>query len=195
MFRKLGFKISICFSLALLFLLSFKFTNAYAEETRDVTVTVPQSITVPDTVINNVLQSISTSTYNYDDGSYKGTLNYSGISGMTQTLYAQYPDYTLYTYSFNIIYTGTVTKYTVIVTTKDVSVTVSYNITVPDTVINNILQSISNSTYNYDDGSFKGTLHFVSISGMTQTLYAQYPNYTLYTYSFNVTYSGTVTSY
>ncbi|HWT76686.1 MAG TPA: hypothetical protein VN258_18465 [Mobilitalea sp.] len=194
MLKKSTFKLGLCFAFLFLFLVSFKSTNAYAAETKDVTVTVHQNVTVPDTVISNVLQSISTSTYSYDDGSYKGTLNYSGISGMSQTFYAQYPSYTLYTYSFDVTYSGTVTKY-VPVTTKDVTVTVHYNINVPNTVINNVLQSISSSTYSYDDGSYKGTLNYAGISGMTQTFYAQYPSYTIYTYSFDVIYAGTATSY
>ena len=193
MCKKISFKIGILFTFMLLFLFTFKSPDALASDSKFVTVSVPQSIVVPNTVIGNVMQSISNSTYNYNDGAYKGTLQYAGVSDWTETLYAQYPDMALYTYTFNVSYSGTVSVIEKV--TKTVTVTVPQSIVVPNTVINNVMQSIANGTYNYDDGSFRGTLSYVGISNWAEAIYAQYPDVTIYRYTFDVTYTGTVTSY
>lgn len=193
MCKKIGFKIGILFTFMLLFLLAAKAPGVLAAETKSVTVTVPQSFVVPTTVINNVMQSISNSTYNYNDGDYKGTLQYAGISDWSESFYAQYPNTILYRYTFNVIYSGTVTEIEHI--TKTITISVPQSATVPRAVINNVLQSISNSTYSYDDGTFRGTLSCAGISDVTETFYMQYPDVILYRYTFNVTYTGTVTSY
>ncbi|MDF2842839.1 MAG: hypothetical protein K0R00_1265 [Herbinix sp.] len=194
MFKKVGFKLVLCCAFAFLFLLAGKSATVLAEESKVVSVTVPQSVTVPNTVINQVLQSIANSSYTYDDGSFKGTLPYAGRSSLTQTLVAQYPDMTLYNYTFTVTYTGTVVKYTQ-PSTKEVAVSIPYTISVPDNVISNVLQSISTSSYSYDDGTYRGTLPCTGISNVTATFVASYPNYNLYSYSFTVYYAGTVTSY
>lgn len=193
MCKKISFKIGILFTFMLLFLFTFKSPDVLASDSKFVTVSVPQSIVVPNTVIGNVMQSISNSTYNYNDGAYKGTLQYAGVSDWTETLYAQYPDMALYTYTFNVSYSGTVSVIEKV--TKTVTVTVPQSIVVPNTVINNVMQSIANGTYNYDDGGFRGTLSYVGISNWAEAIYAQYPDVTIYRYTFDVTYTGTVTSY
>jgi len=167
-------------------------TNVLAVDTKVVIVTVPQSVTVPPMIINNILLTISNSSYYYNDGSYKGTLSFSSFSGMTSSLAVQYPDKRIYTYYFNVIYSGTVMAYS-LPPTKDVSVSVPYSITVPNTVLSNIILSISNSSYHYDNESYEGKLCYFGMNEITKTFVAQYPSYAIYTYSFTVTYTGTVT--
>ncbi len=194
MFRKVGFKLVLCSVLAFLFLLVGNSSTALAEESKIVSVTEPRSVTVPDTAINQVLQSIANTSYNYDDGSFRGTLPYAGRSSLTQTLVAIYPDMTIYNYTFSVTYTGTVVSYSQ-PSTKEVAVSVPYTISVPDYVISNIMQIISNSTYNYDDGTYSGTLPFTGYSSVSSTFVASYPGYNIYSYSFTVYYAGTVTIY
>ncbi len=194
MTRKISFKMVLLFAFALFVLFSFTSTKAFAAETKEVTVTVPTTVTCPSTVIGNVLQSISTSTYSYDDGSYKGTLSFVSISNLTATLYATYPDMTMYTYSFIRTYSGTVTAYE-LPATMEVTAIRAYDITAPLDAVDSIKLAMANSTYAYDDGTYKGTLSYVSITSWTQTVSPQYPNTTLYRFTFNVNYAGTVTKY
>ncbi len=193
MFKKVGFKLVLCSVLAFLFLFIGNSSTALAEESKIVSVTEPRSVTVPDTAINQVLQSIANTSYNYDDGSFRGILPYAGRSSLTQTLVTKYPDMTIYNYTFTVTYTGTVVSYTQ-PSTKEVAVSVPYTISVPDYVISNVLQSISNSTYNYDDGTYSGTLTFAGYSSVSSTFVASYPGYNIYSYSFTVYYAGTVTA-
>jgi hypothetical protein len=193
MSKRISFKIGTLFAFALMITLSFAGIKALAAETKVVTVTVPQTVTCPDTAISSVLQSISNSTYSYNDGSYKGTLNYTGYNSLTSTYYASYPGITLYTYHFNVTYSGTVTQ--IEITTISVTATRAYDIVAPLIAIDSIRQSMASSTYSYDDGSYRGTLSYVSLTNWSQTYAYEYPGIVLYHFTFNVNYAGTATSY
>lgn len=195
MLRKIGLKMSLIYALSLVMILSFGSMNALADDgSKVVTVTVPTTVTCPDYAIGNVLQSISTSTYAYDDGSYKGTLSFSGFSNFSSTYYASYPNVTLYNYTFDRTYTGTVYPYTV-PPTMNVTASRHYDITAPLYAVDSIKQSMANSTYAYDDGSYKGTLSYVSLTNYSETYQTSYPGIVLYKISFDVNYAGTVTKY
>lgn len=194
MAKRVSFKIGTLFAFALMITVLLSSTKAFAEDTKYVTVTVPQNIACPDYVIGNVMQSISNSTYSYDDGAYKGTLSYAGYSDFASSVYATYPTVTIYRYTFNVHYAGTVTKYE-IPATKYVTASRHYDITAPLSAVESIRQSMANSTYAFDDGSYKGTLTYTGISNWSQSYYTEYPGVVLYHISFDVNYAGTVTKY
>lgn len=194
MIKKVSLRVALSCVLALLTMFSFLPTKVFAEDTKSVTVTVHQNITAPDTAINNILQSISNSTYGYDDGSFKGTLSYSGISNFSATYVTSYPGVTLYRFEFDVTYSGTVTKYEPIQSIT-VNQTVPQSIIAPDYAINNILSSFTTSTRSYDDGTFRGTLYYTGVSSVSSSYYASYPGVTLYRFTFDVYYSGTATRY
>lgn len=194
MSRKIGLRKLLGVVLTFIFLLSFSGATAFAAQTKVVTVTVPTTVTCPDYAISSVLQSIANnSSYSYNDGAYKGTLSYVGYSNFTSTYAYSYPGVSFYNYTFDRTYTGTVTEIERV--TKTVTATRHYDITAPAEAFNSIQQGIASSTYSYDDGSFKGTLNYVSLSNWSATPSQQYPGTTLYHITFDVTYSGTVTSY
>ncbi len=192
MSKRKGFKIGILFTSMLLFLLFFMNPHVLASDTKYVTEVVPYDIVVPSTVINNVVESLRNTTRNYNDGSYQGTLSFVSISEWSEKLEVVYPDASHYRYTFKITYGGYVTRYAP-ADTKEVTVTIPYEISVPNTVINNVLKSFETSTYQYNSDGYSGTLSFLRLDGLTQTFVASYPGYSLYRYKFNVTYSGTVT--
>lgn len=110
MLKKTCFKMSICFAFALLVLTAFQ-TKAYAAETKDVTIAIQHTATAPDTYLEVILNTVKTATYDYDDGSYRGTLYYSAVSDMNITPAYDYHGVHFCNYTFNIIYRGTVTHY------------------------------------------------------------------------------------
>lgn len=195
MSRKRGFRASICFTLVLMLLFSFSGVSALAAETKYVTVTVPQSVTCPDTVFGDVLQSISQSTYAYDDGAYKGTLSFNGFSIVSATPVYPYPGANgIYNYTFSVTYAGTVTSY--VTATKTVSVTTStYSITAPLEAAGSIQQSIYGGSMYYDDGSYHGLIPVASINNWTATLYDGSKTPAIYQFTFTITFAGTVTKY
>lgn len=171
---------------------SLKNTNALAATQKNVSVTVQQSFTATSTELNSQLSSYMSShnSYNYDDGSYKGTLNITNVNLVSQTLQSRSSN--LYNYIFAITYSGVATKYPV---TKRVSVIVQQTFTATSAELSSHLNSYMNShnTYNYNDGSYSGTLSISNVSLVSQTL--QYPNSTIYNYVFAITYAGIATSY
>ncbi len=192
MLRKFSFKLALFFTFALMFSFAFNRTDAFASDTKVVTVTVPKSVDCPSTAISSVLQSYSTSTYDYDDGDYEGTISCTGTSNLTYTSSIVYYGTTIYHYVFDATYSGVVTK---IEQSKTVTVVQSYSVIAPLEAGASIQQNIGNSAYNYDDGSYSGTLSFVSLSNWTQTYSYTYYNLVFYHFTYDVTYSGTVTHY
>lgn len=79
--------------------------------TKVVTTTKAISTTVHYSQISSLLTSYNNTTSYYDDGSYKGTLNFSRITDIKQNGYVDTFGGRYYFYSFNVVYSGTVTKY------------------------------------------------------------------------------------
>ena len=194
MLRRISFKIGTLFAITLMILMSFNATKALAASTMGITVFVPHTFTCQEALFNSEMQSLSTTTYNYDDGTYKGTLHYAGYSDLTSSIYAIYPSYTVRHYYFNINYSGIVTKYG---GSASMQITAyrHISITAPLSAADGIKQSMANTTYSYDDGNYRGTLSYIGLTNWTQTYYGESNGYTLYSYDFDVIYSGTVTSY
>lgn len=111
MVRKISIKRYLVFILMFIFLISFSGATALAAQTKVVNVSVPASCISPPTSFSNTLQAISRTTYNYDDGTYKGTLSCVGFSNINWTYYNPQQDGSLLFFTFNILYSGTVTTY------------------------------------------------------------------------------------
>lgn len=191
--RKISYKMGLLFTLVLLIFFAFGATTAFADETKYVNVSVPTTVTCPDYAFSSVMQGISGSTYSYDVDGFKGTLSFVSITNLTSSFYYSYPGVNLYTYSFNRNYAGYVTKPDPV--TINVTATQHYNITAPLYAEASIRQGIANSTYAYDDGTYRGTLAYVSLTNWTATYSTSYPGTDLYNIQFDVTYSGLATSY
>lgn len=198
MLKKRSIKASICLVMALAIILSFSTTSVFAAATKVVTVTQSASAVGPLSVANFIQSEfIATSTYSYDDGTYKGTLRCTGISNWTQTYdhYDTVNQVPNFKYTFTATYSGTVTEYPL---TKTVSVVKAASAVGPLNVADFIKREFQAvSTYSYDDGSFKGTLKCTGISNWTQTYdhYDTVNKVPLFKYTFDATYSGTVTQY
>ena len=198
MLRKRGFKSSIGLFMAVVFILSCSTSSVFAASTKVVTVTQSASATGPLSAVSFIQSEfMSISTYNYDDGSFKGTLPCTGISDWTQTYdhYDTTSNVPIFKFTFTATYSGTVTAYPV---TKTVTVTSPASATGPLSAASFIQSEfVSVATYNYDDGSFKGTLHCTGISNWTQTYYYYdtVNKVPIFKFTFDATYSGTVTQY
>jgi|GEM_PF-1360840 hypothetical protein len=196
MSRKRSLKAGICLVMAVVIILSLSTTNVFAASTKVVTVTQASSAVGPLNVVNFIQSTfISTVTYNYDDGSYKGTLRCIGISNWTQTYDHYENNVPNFKYTFDATYSGTVTEYPV---TKAVTVVQASSATGPANVAEFIKSTfISTVTYNYDDGSYSGTLRCTGISNWTAAYdhYDTSNNVAILRYTFNATYSGIVTQY
>lgn len=85
------------------------FVSSYIANEKTVTVTQAYSFAAPIQVASEIKNGYLRSTYNYDDGTYKGTLSAVEIENWSQTPY--YANNAEYVYSFVVVYSGTVTKY------------------------------------------------------------------------------------
>jgi hypothetical protein len=189
MSKKIYLRLSIVFMLALFIFFPFMSTNALAATTKYVSVNVQQSFSGTSADTNAQIYSYLTShsTYNYDDGSYRGTISISNVNYTVQTLSSDY-----YYYVFTITYSGGVTRYP---ETKVVTMTSRFSFVATSTDFYPTLYAYINShgTYNYDNGSYMGVLSISGLNLVSQTL--DNPNTQTYYYIFDLTYSGTVTSY
>ena len=114
MLGKRGFKISICFALMVVLVLSLGTSNVFADTTKVVTVTKAASAMGPLSVVNFIKSEfVSVSTYDYDDGSFKGTLRCTGISNWVQTYdhYDTVNQVPIFKFTFDATYSGIVTQY------------------------------------------------------------------------------------
>ncbi len=124
MFKKNGLKKCIISTLAIIFGLSVLSTNVMAvtipttdstytavtADTKEVTATVTQSTpnSIPGGEIGAFFDSLSQTTYEYDDGSYQGTLYFSKFPNWKILRAAGQDCYFVIT---DVEYTGTVTNY------------------------------------------------------------------------------------
>lgn len=188
----------ICSALSLIFILAIMAVNVSAEEsTKVVTVVQEQTLVTDHFIVADIIGQYRNTTYSYDDGSYKGTLAFSQITGIQQLEQVPVPvpsGNRYYRYNYKITYTGTVNKY--IKEYKDVTVTQSKSEVFA--INTNINAVYSGSTYKYDDGTYSGTLTFSKITNVRQgeVVPVFSPSGTVYyRYTCDVTYTGTVTKY
>lgn len=193
MLKKISLKIGICLTFALLMMVAFKSTNAYAADTKYVTVSHHWEFTEHSSELGEIMSYIAPSTENYDDGVYSGTLDYSGTANWSETLVCQDGNDPVYAYSFDTVYSGTVTRY-VTETSKSITVYQHWDITEHSSEINDIINSLSQSPYYYNDGNYSGYLNYSGTANWRQTLVAQDGNDPVYAYSFDLVYTGTVTT-
>ncbi len=198
MLGKRGFKVSICFALIVVLVLSFGTSNVLAETTKVVTVTKAASVMGPLSVVELIKREfISVTSYEYDDGSFKGTLRCSGISNWVQTYdhYDTVNQVPIFKFTFDATYSGTVTAYPA---TKTVTVIQPASAVGPLSVVELIKREfMSVTSYNYDDGTFKGILRCTEINNWVQTYdhYDTVNQVPVFKFTFDATYSGTVTQY
>ncbi len=79
--------------------------------TKEVTTTKAINTAVHYSQISTLLNSYNNTTSYYDDGSFKGTLGFSRITDIKQNGFVDTFGGKYYYYSFNVVYSGTVTKY------------------------------------------------------------------------------------
>ncbi len=200
MSKKNYFKRVICSAIAFVVMLSLFNINVFAESTEGstkvVTITEAETRTIhsSNNAIEVIMDEFEGTTYSYDDGTYTGTLTFYNATDITQISAIDTFGGRYYVYTFNVIYTGTVSKYIQAVTkevttTKDISTTVHYS------QVSSLLSSYNNTTTNYDDESYKGTLNFSKITDVKQNGVIETFGGRYYLYSFKVVYSGIVTKY
>ncbi|HEX9060066.1 MAG TPA: hypothetical protein VF941_07785 [Clostridia bacterium] len=196
-----GFKRVICSTLIVAFLLSFMGLNVFADNTKVVTVSTSGSIvaTLNGVNVDSLRNQYRNTTYNYDDGTYIGRINFSDITNLTQNGPVPTPgsSASYYLYTFNIIYTGTVTmkasstKYVTV--SRDIGITSTLN----GLSIDSLRSQYGNTTYNYDDGTYRGNLAFSDITNITLRGSVPTPgsSATYYLYTVTISYAGTVSKY
>ncbi len=129
------------------------------------------------------------STYNYDDGLYKGTLSlsYAGCSSPTPT---GNPVGSMLQVTITATYSGTVT----IRSSKTVTYEKAYTFVITPSQFPTYMYSASScvpSTYNYDDGLYKGTLS-LSYAGCSSPTPTGNPVGSMLQVTITATYTGTV---
>jgi hypothetical protein len=138
---------------------------------------------------SSITNGLNQTTQSYDDGEYRGTLYFTGITFSDQGSYVG----SLHKYTFVATFSGTVTCY--IPDTKTVSQTTTSWLAVDPSGASAMEASITNglsqTTRSYDDGIYSGTLSFSGIVFTDEGSYAG----TLHKYTFVATFSGTVTRY
>lgn len=183
-----SFKKVICFTVITILMLSGSRINALAGDgTKTVSYDTSYTFLIDSSQLASYMNSPASyipSTYNYNDGTYKGTLNltYSACSAPTSvgtklqvTIYANY--------------SGTVTAMPL---SKTVTYSTSYTFTISPSQFSNYMNSPASyvpSTYSYNDGTYQGTLNLTYAACSAPTSVGNYLKVTIYT-----TYSGTVYS-
>ncbi|HWT76386.1 MAG TPA: hypothetical protein VN258_16940 [Mobilitalea sp.] len=188
MLRK--FKLSVCCIMTLVLLFTFTTASAFAD-TKTVTVSTTSVFISPGPEIGGIIQNIQSSTYNYDDGTYRGVLSYLQLNSVNVVPVSNSPGVLQVTVS--VTYSGTVTSYSPPLT-KTVNVTDYKTFTCEGSQANANMQAIQNSTYYYNDGTYHGTLSFYRIVNVQTTVVSQGPAGVILQFYVTVEYSGTVTT-
>lgn len=190
-------RVSVCFILTLVLMFVFTSSSAFAADTKTVTVPTTKVFNCTGPEISGNIQSVQSSSYYYDDGSYRGTLSFSAITSVEVIPVGKdYNNMDIYQVTVSVTYTGTVTSYIPVTPiTKSVNITADRSFTCHGPEINANMQAITSSTYYYDDGAFRGTLNYSKTNNVIVTVIGHDYYGDIYQFDVNVDYSGTVTSY
>lgn len=184
--RMYKFRKVLCFAFIAVLMLQVLTLTAFADD-RTKTVTVDQSYTyiITPAQFPSYMGSPSSyvpATYNYNDGTYKGTLSLSYAACSAPISVGSNLQVTIYTK-----YTGTVTAPA---ESKTITYSTSYSFTITPAQFSNYMSSPASyvpSTYNYNDGSYHGTLNLTRAACSAPTAVGNYLQVTIFT-----DYSGTV---
>lgn len=148
----------VCFMvLCTLMLNGLSITAKAGETTKTVTYEQTYTFLINPSQFSNYMNSPAAyvpSTYFYNDGTYKGTLSLTYAACGAPTAVGSYLEVKIFTK-----YTGTVTAPD---TTKTVTQSVTYTFTIYPSQLSNYMNSPASyvpSTYNYNDGTYSGTLY------------------------------------
>lgn len=188
-------KLSICFILTLALMFTFTCASAFASNTKSATITSTKTFTCTQAEISGNMQIIQNSTYNYDDGSFSGILNFSQIISVNVVPAGKNSNnLDVYQVTVTFTYYGTVNRYNP-VPTKSIYVTVNKTFTCAESQVAANMTAIQNSTYDYNDGSYSGTLNYAKISDTKVTVVGYNSSGSILQFNVKVDYSGTVTYY
>lgn len=180
------FRKAVCFAVIIILMLNLVNLTAFAAD-RTKTVTVDKSYTfvISPSQFPSYMSSPSSyvpSTYYYNDGTYKGTLNLTYAACSAPTSVGNDLQVTIFTK-----YSGTVTAPA---ESKTITYSTSYTYSINPSQFPDYMSSPASyvpATYNYNDGTYKGTLNLTRAACSAPTAVGNYLQVTIFT-----DYSGTV---